>query len=129
MPFRYNSKRRLDCMANPSIISTKINIPRARIDVVMRPRVMKILDEGLERPSALMLISAPAGYGKTTLVISWLRTINQRYAWLSLDVEDDSLPRFVAYLLAALQKVDSVIWQVSQRTLDGFGVETFSTDA
>ena len=116
-------------MANPSIISTKINIPRARIDVVMRPRVMKILDEGLERPSALMLISAPAGYGKTTLVISWLRTINQRYAWLSLDVEDDSLPRFVAYLLAALQKVDSVIGQVAQRTLESFGAETFSTDA
>ena len=128
MPFGYNSKRRLDCMANPSIISTKINIPRARIDVVMRPRVLKILDEG-SGPLALMLISAPAGYGKTTLVISWLRTINQRYAWLSLDVEDDSLPRFVAYLLAALQKVDSVIGQVAQRTLESFGAETFSTDA
>jgi len=115
-------------MANPSIISTKINIPRARIDVVMRPRVMKILDEGLERPSALMLISAPAGYGKTTLVISWLRTINQRYAWLSLDVEDDSLPRFVAYLLAALQKIDSAIGWTAQRTLESFSTEIFPTD-
>jgi LuxR family maltose regulon positive regulatory protein len=115
-------------MANPSIISTKINIPRARIDVVMRPRVMKILDEGLERPSALMLISAPAGYGKTTLVISWLRTINQRYAWLSLDVEDDSLPRFVAYLLAALQKIDSAIGWTAQRTLESSSTKIFPTD-
>ncbi len=115
-------------MANPSIIPTKINIPRARTDVVMRPRVMTILDEGLERPSALMLISAPAGYGKTTLVISWLRTINQRYAWLSLGVEDDSLPRFVAYLLAALQKIDSAIGRTAQRTLESFSAEIFPTD-
>jgi len=115
-------------MANPSIISTKINIPRARIDVVMRPRVMKILDEGLKHPSALMLISAPAGYGKTTLVISWLRTINQRYAWLSLDVEDDSLLRFVDYLLAALQKIDSAIGWTAQRTLESFSTEIFPTD-
>ena len=93
-------------MANPSIISTKINIPRARIDVVMRLRVMKILDEGLERPSALILISAPAGYGKTTLVISWLRTINQRYAWLS---RFEMFPAPLCLVSsAALQKVDSV---------------------
>lgn len=115
-------------MTNPAIIPTKINIPRARIDVVMRPRVMKILNEGLERPSALMLVSAPAGYGKTTLVTSWLRTINQRYAWLSLDVEDDSLPRFVAYLLAALQKIDSAIGWTAQRTLESFSTEIFPTD-
>ncbi|MBE0671167.1 MAG: hypothetical protein IH588_11310 [Anaerolineales bacterium] len=115
-------------MTNPAIIPTKINIPRARIDVVVRSHVMKILDDGLERPSALILVSAPAGYGKTTLVISWLRTINQRYAWLSLDVEDDSLPRFVAYLLAALQKIDSAIGWTAQRTLESFSTEIFPTD-
>jgi LuxR family maltose regulon positive regulatory protein len=75
-----------------------------------------------------MLISTPAGYGKTTLVISWLRTINQRYAWLSLDVEDDSLPRFIAYLLAALQKIDSAIGWTAQRTLESFSTEIFPTD-
>jgi len=116
-------------MTNSAIISTKINIPRARTDAVIRPRVMKILDEGLKRPSALLLISAPAGYGKTTLVVSWLRTMNQQFAWLSLDVEDDALPRFVAYLLAALQKVHPELGHTAQKTLAGFGVEKLQTDA
>jgi len=116
-------------MTNPAIISTKINIPRARADVVMRPRVIEMLNEGLTRPSALTLVSAPAGYGKTTLVMSWLQTLNQPYAWLSLGVEDDSLPRFVAYLLAALQKVHPEIGRTAQQTLEGSGTEKLPTDA
>lgn len=54
----------------------------------------------------LTLVSAPAGYGKTTLVSTWLRSTDHRFTWLSLDSGDDDLARFFAYLVAALQRVD-----------------------
>src|SRR5215216_1005215 len=116
-------------MANPSIISTKINIPRSRADVVIRPRVMEILNEGLKSPSVLILVSASTGYGKTALVMSWLRVINQQYGWLALGLEDDNLPRFVAYLIASLQKVHPSIGQAAQQTLAGFRSDSLQVDA
>ena len=54
----------------------------------------------------LTLVSAPAGFGKTTLVVNWLTQINLPAAWLSLDEADNDLPRFLAYLAAAFQQVD-----------------------
>ena len=106
-------------MTNQAIISTKISIPPLRAAVVIRPRILEILNEGLRRPSALTLISAPAGYGKTTLLVSWLRQTNERSAWLSLEPDDDSFPRFVTYLLAALQKVSPSIGQRVRMNFDG----------
>src|SRR5262245_14925267 len=108
-------------MTNHSIISTKVNIPRVRADVVIRPRILDILNEGLTRPSALTLISAPAGYGKTTLVTSWLRKTDHHLAWLSLEPEDDSFPRFVTYLIASLQKISSTIRHTTEKLLNGVG--------
>jgi LuxR family transcriptional regulator, maltose regulon positive regulatory protein len=116
-------------MTNPSIISTKINIPHSRADVVSRPRVLEILNEGLTRPSALILVSASAGYGKTTLVMSWLWIVNRRYAWLALGTEDDNLPRFIAYLIASLQKLHPSIGQTAQQMLAGFGSDSLQVDA
>jgi len=116
-------------MANPSIISTKINIPRSRADMVIRPRVMEILNEGLKSPSVLILVSASAGYGKTTLALSWLRVINQQYGWLALGPEDDNLPRFIAYLIASLQKVHPSIGQAAQQTLADFRSDSLQVDA
>jgi len=116
-------------MDNPSIISTKLNPPRTRTDVVIRPRVIEILNEGLTRPSALTLVSAPAGYGKTTLVISWLRSIDQHYAWLSLGVEDDNLTRFIIYLISALQKVNPTIGETASQLIEGFHTDTPQVDA
>jgi ATP/maltotriose-dependent transcriptional regulator MalT len=98
-------------MTNRAIISTKINIPALRADVVIRPRLLETLNEGLTRPAALTLVSAPAGYGKTTLLAGWLRGTSGRFPWLSLEPDDDSFPRFVTYLLAALQKTSSSIGQ------------------
>jgi len=115
-------------MTNPPIISTKINVPRTCADVVVRPRLTEMLDEGFRRPSALMLISAPAGYGKTTLGVNWLLTSGKPYAWLSLGPEDDSLPRFTAYLIAALQKSDSTLGHAAQQTLESFGAQPLIDD-
>ncbi len=83
------------------ILATKLYIPPPRPKVVLRPRLIERLNEGLQRK--LTLISAPAGFGKTTLVSEWVAGCGQTVAWLSLDEEDNDLTRFLTYLIAALQ--------------------------
>ena len=85
------------------ILATKLFIPPLRPKIITRSHLIERLNEGLHRK--LTLISAPVGYGKTTLVIDWLSTLNDRAAWLSLDPEDDEPRRFWAYVVAALQTV------------------------
>jgi LuxR family maltose regulon positive regulatory protein len=85
------------------ILATKLFIPPSRPKIVHRAHLIERLNEGLHRK--LTLISAPVGYGKTTLVSDWLSTLNDRAAWLSLDPEDDEPRRFWAYVVAALQTV------------------------
>ena len=72
-----------------------------------RPRLIERLDEGLRRK--LTLISAPAGFGKTTLVGGWVAGIPRPVAWLSLDEGDNDPSRFLAYLVAALQAIETDI--------------------
>ncbi|MBI5034404.1 MAG: tetratricopeptide repeat protein [Chloroflexi bacterium] len=91
-----------------SIIATKLYIPPLRPKVVLRPHLFERLDEGLHR--RLTLISAPAGFGKTTLVSEWiagcLRLESKvRVAWLSLDEGNNDPTRFLTYLIAALQTI------------------------
>ena len=83
--------------------------------MIARPRVSTRLAEGLTRP--VTLISAPAGFGKTTLVSAWLAECGCRAAWLSLDEGDSNLVRFLAYLLAAPQTVDPAFGQGVQPLL------------
>lgn len=89
-------------VGNPLLI-TKLAIPSSRKDVIARKHLLVRLDEGLARP--LMLISAPAGSGKTTLVSTWARQSTIPVAWLSLDEADSDPSRFLAYLTAALSSV------------------------
>ncbi len=89
-------------MSTP-ILTTKLYIPPPRSKVVLRPRLIERLNEGLQRK--LILISAPAGFGKTTSVSSWLVECNQPAAWLSLDAGDNDPTRFLTYLVAAIQTV------------------------
>ncbi len=86
-----------------SILATKLYIPPPRPKVVSRPRLVERLDEGLHHK--LILISAPAGFGKTTLVSEWVAGCERAVAWLSLDEGDNDLTRFLAYLVAALQTI------------------------
>jgi LuxR family maltose regulon positive regulatory protein len=85
------------------IIATKLYIPPPRPDIVFRPRLVERLNEGLHRK--LTLISAPAGFGKTTLVSEWVAGCERPSAWLSLDEGDNDPARFLAYLVAALRTV------------------------
>ncbi|MGB6847804.1 MAG: hypothetical protein WBG05_06325, partial [Thermoanaerobaculia bacterium] len=89
------------------LLQTKLYSPRVRRRLVSRPRLVEQLSAGLERK--LTLISAPAGFGKTTLMSEWIAGRDWPVAWLSLDQGDDDLVRFLTYLVAALQTVDASI--------------------
>jgi LuxR family maltose regulon positive regulatory protein len=73
------------------------------------------LNEGLALERRVTLVSAPAGFGKTTCVAQWVHALDHPVAWLSLDAADDDPGRFLAYLLAALRKVDETLG----REIDG----------
>ena len=84
-----------------NLIQTKLNRPPVPIDLVARPRLTQRLEKQRRRP--LSLVSAPAGYGKSTLVGSWLETMEGPTAWLSLDESDNDLATFLIYFIAAIQ--------------------------
>ena len=92
-----------------ALLHTKLYRPHAPTRLVARPRLFDRLNQSVQTGNALMLISAPAGYGKTTLAAAWLQLHAEadesalRCAWLSLDEEDNVPRRFFAYLLAALK--------------------------
>ena len=88
---------------NIPILSTKLYIPLPRTNVVLRPRLIERLNEGLDRK--LTLISASAGFGKTTLVSQWVAACERPVAWLSLDEGDDDSTRFLTHFVAALQTI------------------------
>jgi LuxR family maltose regulon positive regulatory protein len=96
-------------MAAP-LLATKLHIPPIRPELVSRPRLTERLNEGTTRK--LTLVSAPAGFGKTTLLSEWIHrrggvTPPLQAAWLSLDKEDSDPARFWAYFIAALQTVQA----------------------
>jgi LuxR family maltose regulon positive regulatory protein len=86
------------------LLSTKLAIPTSRISLVPRPGLVSQLDTAIARGQKLILIAAPAGFGKTTTVAEWLRgSSNRDLAWLALDDTDNHLNRFLAYLIATLE--------------------------
>ena len=90
-------------MSGP-LLETKLHIPRRRQGLVARPRLIDRLSRGAE--SALTLVSAPAGFGKTTLLADWLAAVvadGRCAAWLSLDQRDNDPALFWTYLIAALK--------------------------
>src|SRR5690349_17301030 len=89
-------------MSTP-ILTTKLYVPAPPPKAVPRPRLIERLDAGLRRP--LTLISAPAGFGKTTLISAWTAERPGPVAWLSLDAADGEPHRFLTYLVAALRAI------------------------
>jgi LuxR family transcriptional regulator, maltose regulon positive regulatory protein len=85
------------------ILATKLHTPAPRPRLVLRPRLLERLDAGMHR--GLTLVSAPAGFGKTTLVSAWVASCGRPAAWLSLDEGDSDATRFLTYLVAALQTI------------------------
>jgi LuxR family maltose regulon positive regulatory protein len=109
-------------MQQHSLLATKLYIPPIRPELVSRPRLIERLNAGLPTRSglsrtpdafsrALTLVSAPAGFGKTTLVSEWVHAMGGvsppiAVAWLSLDESDNDPARFLAYLIAALRTIE-----------------------
>jgi LuxR family maltose regulon positive regulatory protein len=88
-----------------TLLATKFYIPAALPNQVIRRRLLTRLDEGLQGGNRLTLISAPAGYGKTTLLGEWIRRSRFSATWLSLDEGDNDPARFMSYLLTALRRI------------------------
>ena len=93
------------------ILQTKLTIPQVRPSLIARPHLIKKLNAGLA--GKLTRISAPPGFGKTTLVSKWLNQLStdQNAAWLSLEESDNDATRFFAYLIGAFQIIQRSIGQ------------------
>ena len=90
------------------MLATKLFAPTPRQQLVVRTRLLEQLDTTLDASHRLTVLSAPAGFGKTTLLSDWLSHLEQsqrltRLAWLSLDDGDNDVTRFLTHLVAALQ--------------------------
>src|SRR5579863_6705331 len=94
-------------MPTTPMLATKLYIPRLQSNVVSRSRLIERLNEGLHRK--LTLVSAPAGFGKSTLVSEWVAGCERPAAWLSLDEGDNAITRFLTYLATALQTIAPTI--------------------
>src|SRR5512134_2230753 len=103
-------------------LATKLYIPPARPQLVLRPRLIERLDEGLLSGHKLTIISASAGFGKTTLVSEWIAGCERPVAWLSLDEGDNDPTHFLIYFVAALQtlalsKVEGIVTNIGEGAL------------
>ncbi|MEM8858112.1 MAG: LuxR C-terminal-related transcriptional regulator [Chloroflexota bacterium] len=87
------------------LLQTKLFVPATRAALVERPQLIKQINDGLQ--GKLVLVSAPAGYGKTSLVTAWINQLDDGMSvrWLSLDGDDSQPRQFFSYLAAALQPI------------------------
>jgi LuxR family maltose regulon positive regulatory protein len=85
------------------ILRAKLYVPRYRANAVPRSRLHELLDEGARHD--LTVVSAPAGFGKTTLLADWSQRSELPVAWVSLDERDDDPARFLLYLIAAIETI------------------------
>jgi LuxR family maltose regulon positive regulatory protein len=97
------------------LLRTKISIPPARQNRVERPRLIEQINAGMKR--AFTLILAPAGFGKTTLIVEWARNTDMQVAWLSLERSERASERFLSYFIYALQQIFPQIGQTAQAIL------------
>jgi LuxR family maltose regulon positive regulatory protein len=117
----YNLPEMVETRFTPDrVLSTKLLVPRSRPDAVPRPRLMERLDEGAR--GTLTVISAPAGFGKTTLLGAWCQQTELPVAWVSLDEGDNDALRFLSYLIAAIGGIRDGFGEGSRALLDSTGL-------
>jgi len=105
--FRYN------VYVSEPLLQTKLFVPPPRSNLVPRPRLVERLNQGLALGNKLTLVSAPAGFGKTTLLSDWAEQSDWPIAWVSLDDGDNNLNRFLTYIVASLQMVEQDVGETS----------------
>ncbi len=109
------------------LLQTKLYMPRLRPSLVPRPHLIQKLNQGVQQGCKLTLISAPAGFGKTTLVSEWVSDLRpvatqegqiaNSIAWLSLDESDNDYARFLTYFIAALNQVEGAKTAIGEGSL------------
>ena len=109
------------------LLQTKLYIPPPRPELAPRPRLIERLNAGPRSGRKLTLISAPAGFGKTTLVSEWVQGMGGAtppiaIAWLSVDESDNDLTRFLTYLIGALQTIGADVGKGVLAALQSPGV-------
>ena len=90
-----------------TLLNTKLYIPPIRSDLVARPRLVERLESNMDRK--ITLVSAPAGFGKTTLLSEWVHDRNRSAAWISLDKGDNDLARFLTYFITAFHNIGNTM--------------------
>ncbi|MBN1537198.1 MAG: hypothetical protein JW908_10740 [Anaerolineales bacterium] len=105
-------------MANDArLIQSKLRLPFIRPNLVPRLELQARVEEGIRGP--LTLVTAPAGFGKTTLAASCIASCGMPFAWLSLDKNDNQPERFLTYLIASLQALDNHIGSEAAQLMAG----------
>ena len=102
-------------MAEPDLLVTKFTIPPLRSVLLHRSHLLTLLDQSRSGP--LTLLSAGAGFGKTTLLSAWAGQSTGQVAWLSLDEQDNDPTRFWTYVIAALQRSGPRLSEVGEAAL------------
>ncbi|MDO9088478.1 MAG: tetratricopeptide repeat protein [Anaerolineaceae bacterium] len=91
------------------LLSTKFNIPSSGRSLVRRQQLIQLLDDGITQSIPIIIVSAPAGYGKTTVISDWIRhslaVDRNSVAWLTLEKSDNYLVGFLTYFISAIQRI------------------------
>lgn len=100
------------------LLTTRLYPPLPQARLSARPQLWQRLDEGAAQITPFLLVCAPAGFGKTTLILEWLRRTQQPFAWLALEASDSDAAPFWRYVIAALQTVAPAVGAASQSLAD-----------
>lgn len=98
------------------ILRTKLNLPQIAFHQIFRTRLYDLLSQGIQRK--LTVVSAPAGFGKTTLVAGWLNQTQIKYAWFSIDQKDNEAQQFLEYVLVGLQNISPTLGKSAMLRLE-----------
>ncbi|MTI69704.1 MAG: tetratricopeptide repeat protein [Firmicutes bacterium] len=100
------------------ILKTKLHKPKTRYNLIKRPKIIRHLQEGIKNNKKVTLVCAPAGYGKSSIVLEWLDESNISNTWFSIDERDNDIIRFITYFYHALKKIDPDIGDGIKTLLD-----------
>jgi LuxR family maltose regulon positive regulatory protein len=101
------------------VLATKLHVPEPRTDLVVRHRLQDRLASAERDFTRLVLVSAPAGFGKTTVLSQWFAASSAKIAWISLDAGDNDVRRFLTHLIAALQTTNADLGRDAQGLVAG----------
>src|SRR5512144_1005275 len=104
-------------MSDPLLV-TKVSLPILRHILVPRKKVLRQLSAGVREGHLLTLVSAPAGYGKTTTIRMWVEEAGYPVAWVTLEKSDNDLKQFLTYVLTALGHAEENLGQAALEVVE-----------